>query len=84
MPRGRDEQRALWRCVNPFSIFRGGVPEVYADGHEVLDNDPILKTHRDHFEPAAERVTRRTPVEQTTAAPGEYRTVQPAVEESDV
>jgi hypothetical protein len=80
MPRARDEQRPLWRCVEPFAVYRGTVPDVYAEGQEVLDNDPILTTHRSHFEPAAARVVRRAPVEQTTAAPGETRPASMTVE----
>lgn len=75
MARPREEQRQLFRCTNPFSVFRRGIPEVYGAGEEVLDDNPILKTHRDHFEPAAERVLRRTRVEQATAAPNELRRV---------
>lgn len=75
MARQREEQRQLYRCVNPFSVFRGQVPEVYGAGEEILDDNPILKTHPDHFEPATDRVLRRTRVEQATAAPNELRRI---------
>lgn len=78
MPRTRDEQqRQVYRCTEPFAIYRDGVPVVFGADQEVLDDDPILKTHRTHFEPAAARAMRRAQVEQTTAAPGEYRSVAP-------
>lgn len=74
-PRKSDDQRHMFRCVGAFAVYRDGVPHVYADGVEVLDDDPILKTHREHFEPAAARVLRRPRVEQATAAPGETRRI---------
>lgn len=74
MPRTREVHQPLWRCTESFMIpGANGVPEVFAEGDEILDSDPILKTHRHMFEPAAARVLRRSPVEQTTAAPGEVR-----------
>ena len=77
MPRG-SRNANLHRCVNPFAIVVNGVWRVYAAGDEVLDSDPILKTHGDNFEPAAERVLARSRIEQTTADPGEYRAPTPA------
>lgn len=77
MARTRDEQQHIFRCIEPFAVHRGGVPEVFGHDREVFGDDPILKTHRQHFEPASARVTRRAGVEQATAAPGEYRTVAP-------
>lgn len=79
----REEQRTLYRCVHPFSVFQGKVPTVYGAGEEVLDDNPILKTHRSHFEPAADRVLRRTRVEQATAAPNELRRVTTVEEPSE-
>lgn len=73
MPRAPLDRRQLYRCIAPFSVFRGGIPVVFGGQDEVLEDDPILQTHAHHFEPAADRVTRRLPVEQATAAPGELR-----------
>lgn len=82
----REELRVTWRCTEPFCVFRDGVPEVYTSDQEVLDDDPILKTHRAYFEPAAARVLGRR-VEQTTADPGVPRSVTlvpvPPVEEKN-
>lgn len=72
-PRSQPDQRSLYRCTSPFSVFRDGVPVVYNGDQEVLEDDPILKTHRHHFEPASDRVLQRTRVEEATAAPGELR-----------
>lgn len=69
------KDRTVYRCVEPFAIFKDGRPEVYGEGVEVLDGDPILKTHRTHFEDSVSRVLRSRNVEQATAAPGERRTV---------
>lgn len=66
----RSDQPELYRCIEPFSVFRNGVPLVFNGNTEVLGDDPILKTHRSHFEPAANRLRA---VEQATAAPGELR-----------
>ena len=59
--------RTVWRCVEPFAVREGRVLNVYGQGQEVLDDHPILKTHRTHFRPASEQV------ERMTAAPGELR-----------
>ena len=72
-PRVPADRRQLFRCINPFSVFRDGIPVVYGGQDEVLEGDPILATHPQYFEPAAERLLRRLPVEQATAAPGELR-----------
>lgn len=74
--------RVVYRCIEPFVTFRGGVPLVFSDGEEVLDDDPILLSCGRNFEPVSDRVLRRTGrrVEQATAAPGELRhttTVRP-------
>lgn len=77
MPRTtRDEPAstpAVYRCINAFSVFRGGVPLVYGSDSQVLGTDPILETHRDHFEPIADRLVARRGVEQATAVPGQLR-----------
>lgn len=68
------------RCVQPFVIWPAGAPVAYTAGRLVEDSDPILKTHRHHFE-AVEAVARRNTaagrIEAATAAPGELRTVTP-------
>ena len=83
MAKGQGGSSELWRCMSGFSIFKAGIPEVFPEGREVFGDDPILRTHRQYFEPAADRVARvsgRVQVEQATAAPGEYRTaVTPGV-----
>lgn len=61
--------RILFRCVEPFSIFHNGIPEVYGADREVFDDDPILRSHPAHFRPSAERV------EAMTARPGEFRPI---------
>lgn len=68
MPPRRDE-RVLYQCVEPFAVFRDGIPEVYGADRMVLAGDPILKTHAHHFRLAADRV------EAMTASPGERRPV---------
>ena len=73
MPRTAADRRQLYRATSAFSVFRDGRPVVYRADDEVLEDDPILKTHRDYFEPATERVARRSQVERATAAPGELR-----------
>lgn len=76
----RPDASEIYRCVEAFAIYRDGVPVVYGNGAEVMGSDPILRTHRLHFEPAVERVLRRSGVEQATAAPGEFRDVSHPVE----
>ena len=68
MPR-QSNPRAVFACVEPFVIFRDGIPDVYAAGREVLGDDPILRTHGHAFVDVAARV------EAATAAPGERRAV---------
>lgn len=61
--------REVFQCVEPFAIWRDGVPQSYGHDSQVLAEDPILKSHPRHFVPAADRV------EAMTAAPGERRSV---------
>lgn len=75
MARDTAPKKSVFRCVEAFAIFTNGHPEVYSDGQEVMEGDPILKTHRSHFEDASLRVMRSRHVETATAAPGEARTV---------
>lgn len=63
------KDRTLYQCVEPFAVFRDGIPEVYGADRMVLAGDPILKTHAAYFRPAADRV------EAMTASPGEMRPV---------
>jgi hypothetical protein len=65
------------RCIEPFATAsQRGVSRVYAAGDEVLDDDPILRTHGKFFEDAEVELQRRRgheAVERATAAPGERR-----------
>lgn len=79
----RVEPSEIYRCVEAFAIFRGGVPAVYSDGFEVLGSDPILRTHRAHFQPATDQILRRQSVEQATAAPGEMRSITSPPKDED-
>jgi hypothetical protein len=67
--------RTVYRCTEAFAIYKDGAPLVFTDGQEVLEGDPILKSHRQHFETSESRVMRTRQIEQATAAPGELRTV---------
>lgn len=62
----------VFRCKEPFVVFKNGVPDVYNDGHLVAGNDPILKTHRAYFE--VQTLGSGLRVETATAEPGERRT----------
>jgi hypothetical protein len=72
-PRSQPDQRHLLRCSDPFTVWKDGVPVVYSSDREIFEDDPILKTHRHHFEPASDRVLQRTRTETATASPGELR-----------
>lgn len=69
MPARSATRRSVYACVDPFCVFRNGIPEMYAAGREVLDDDPILRTHGHAFVDVAARI------EAATAAPGERRSV---------
>jgi len=69
-----------YRCKGGFAIHTGSGPVVYAGGRLVGDDDPILRTHGQLFEPVEVQVQRQeqapraaTAVETATAAPGEVR-----------
>lgn len=62
-----------FRCINAF-VF-GDV--VYPNGFQAEDNDPILKTHGDHFAEVDQSVANRM-VEQAEATPGGLRAKTPA------
>ena len=70
MPRPPLRPRETFMCVEPFAIFRGGVPEVYGANRMVLADDPVLRSHPAHFVPVADRV------EAMTASPGEFRPIR--------
>lgn len=69
------------RCKGGFAVQTGTGPMVYAAGRLVGDDDPILRTHGDLFEPVEVQVARQESVPQSvtaavetaTAAPGEAR-----------
>lgn len=62
--------RTVYQCVQPFAVWRNGVPEVFGADRMVLADDPILRTHAAHFVEAASRI------ESATQRPGEKRMVQ--------
>lgn len=69
------------RCKGGFAVQTESGPMVYAAGRLVSDEDPILRTHSQLFEPVEMQVQRQeqTPrsvtaaVETATAAPAEVR-----------
>jgi hypothetical protein len=71
-----EQQTEMWSCIAPFSVWVGSRPEVYAAGTQVRGDDPILKTHRSHFQHTQVRAPAGGAypiVETATAAPGEVR-----------
>jgi hypothetical protein len=79
MPRDT-RNRTVYVCVDGFSPAApaGAAPVAFRPGQQVMDDDPILKTHRQFFVPAADRV------EQATAAPGERRPIVPPTDTPDI
>ncbi|NJP73730.1 hypothetical protein [Streptomyces sp. C1-2] len=64
------------RCKQSFSAYVGGRPRVVRAGSLVEDDDPIVKGREASFESVdAHLAARRSRVEQTTAAPGEKRSI---------
>jgi hypothetical protein len=64
------------RCRQPFTVWNNGAPRVVAGGDLVDDNDPVIKGREHLFEDVATYMAdRRTRVEQTTAEPGERRSL---------
>ncbi len=60
---------------------KNGIPRVITPDTPLWSDDPIVKKHRDSFEPLADQVARRAPVVHTaTAVPGEVRAADPAVD----
>ncbi len=64
----------LFRCTESFTIFRDGVPDVYAAGLLVNGDEPILDTHGQYFEQASATFPRARS-EVADADPGTPRTV---------
>ena len=63
----------MYRCIESCATFVDGIPLLYANGAEVLADDPILKSHAQLCEPASARLVRAGRVERATAEPGEKR-----------
>jgi hypothetical protein len=61
-----------FRCINAFAFGDA----VYGNGFQVEDDDPILKTHADHFAEVEHGFTGRA-VEQAEAKPGGLRATTP-------
>lgn len=57
-----------FRCINAF-VFND---VVYPNGFQAEDNDPILKTHSEHFAEVEQGLANRA-VEQAEATPGGLR-----------
>lgn len=58
-----------FRCINAFAFG----DHMYSNGYEAADDDPILRTHRDHF--AEVEISPTRSVEQAVAEPGGMRAV---------
>lgn len=81
---------AIKRCNESFTIWRDGAPVAFAAGQLVDDKHPILKSHGHLFgdpetasRPAPAAAMRAQAAEQTTAAPGELRTLTPPTQTTD-
>lgn len=61
-----------FRCINAFAFK----DVVYPNGYQAEDDDPILKTHADHFAEVEQGFTARA-VEQAEAKPGGLRATAP-------
>jgi hypothetical protein len=59
-----------FRCINAFMFG----DNVYPNGYEAADDDPILRTHGDHFAEVDHSTLSRA-VEQAVAEPGGMRAV---------
>lgn len=71
---------SILRCTEGFAVQEGSVPRVIRTDDFVDSDDPIVKGHEGHFEPAEDHLNRQrriregeTPVETATADPGEKR-----------
>jgi hypothetical protein len=62
-----------YRCINAFAFGDG----VYGNGYQAEDDDPILRTHADHFAKVEEPHLARA-VEQAVATPGGLRSTSTA------
>jgi hypothetical protein len=59
-----------YRVKDGFAVYdKGGIPRVLRRGDFVRARDPLVKTHMHFLEPMSQVI------EQTTAAPGERRSV---------
>ena len=67
---------AIVRCKASFAVVVNGAPRVVTVGQLVDDSDPVVKGREANFESVETYVSDRTArVEETTAAPGEKRSV---------
>lgn len=75
---------ATLRVKEPFAVF-SDQSRIYHAGALVDSADPVVKGRESAFEPVDAAATRRTTgasVETATAAPGEKRSVTPAVKKA--
>lgn len=66
---------AILRCISPFAARHDNAPRVVGLGELVDAGDPIVKGREHLFEPVETFMSRRSTVEEATAAPGSVRTV---------
>ncbi len=71
----------ILRVREPFSVDQGGCHRTLRAGDLVDESDPVVTSgRRQFFEPVEVAATReQTRVESASAAPGERRSVKPAV-----
>ena len=70
MPRtAREPSRTVFECRESFAVFRGGIPDVFPAGRQVLADDPILRSHRPFFVEAADLVADQSPTPPGDRAP---------------
>ncbi|MBP2583394.1 hypothetical protein J3A78_003872 [Streptomyces sp. PvR006] len=69
----------VFRVLEPFTVWRDGMPVAYTAGRLVEDKDPILKTHGALFEnvDAAVKQQAARRIEAATNEPGTARTLTP-------
>ncbi|MEU2075424.1 hypothetical protein [Streptomyces sp. NPDC013489] len=67
---------AIKRCKTPFAVVIDGAPRVITVGQLVDGDDPIVRGREANFEDVETYVSsRKTRVEEATAAPGAKRSV---------
>ncbi|MFG2589054.1 hypothetical protein [Streptomyces sp. NPDC048438] len=73
------------RCVQSFTVWRGGAPITFTAGQLLEEKHPILKTHGHLFQDAATAAQPRQAqrIEAATADPGEHRTLTPPAAPQD-